>query len=126
MHFAVVCASIGCPNLRPEAFTFDKLEAQLEDQTLSYLSSAKGVKLDFEKNRVCVSQLFNWYTGDFVQDPPTGFRIGKRSEKERIAFQFISHYLTELRAWELLQSPDTEFDFLSYDWSLNELPPKDD
>ncbi|MDG2171001.1 MAG: DUF547 domain-containing protein, partial [Opitutales bacterium] len=30
IHFAIVCASIGCPSLRAEAITFDKLEDQLE------------------------------------------------------------------------------------------------
>ena len=32
MHVAVVCASIGCPMLRNEAFTADSLEAQLEER----------------------------------------------------------------------------------------------
>jgi hypothetical protein len=31
VHAAVNCASIGCPALRPEAFTADRLEAQLDD-----------------------------------------------------------------------------------------------
>ncbi|MDA0346983.1 MAG: DUF547 domain-containing protein [Verrucomicrobia bacterium] len=121
MHFAIVCASIGCPDLRPEAFTFDQLDRQLEEQTRKYLTNAeKGVKFDFEKTSVCVSQLFKWYTDDFLVTPDTGFKVERNNEKERIAFQFISYFITEPRARRLLQSKHTDLDFLSYDWSLNE------
>ena len=127
MHFAIVCASIGCPDLRPEAFTYDKLDTQLEEQTHRYLANTeKGVKFEFDKKRICVSQLFKWYNEDFLVAPITGFKVEQRNEKERIAFQFISHFITDPRALKLLQSKDTDFDYLSYDWSLNERPQPDD
>ena len=126
MHFAIVCASIGCPDLLSEAYTFDQLDRQLEEQTRKYLTNAdKGVKFDFEKKRVCVSQLFNWFSDDFLVTPDTRFMVERRNEKERIAFQFISNFITDAHSRELLQSKDTDFDFLSYDWSLNEFHQSD-
>ena len=127
IHFAIVCASIGCPDLRSEAITYDQLEHQLEDQTRAYLSNTtKGVRMDFEKGRVSVSKLFKWFNEDFDVMAPSGFKAGGRSKKERNALNFIARYLRSPRGWELLQSADTDFDFLSYDWSLNELPKKND
>jgi hypothetical protein len=127
MHFAIVCASIGCPDLRSEAFTFDQLDTQLEEQTRKYLANPeKGVKFEFDKKRICVSQLFKWYNEDFLVTPNTGFKVEQRNEKERITFQFISHFISDPRARELLKSKGTDFDYLSYDWSLNELPQLDD
>ena len=43
VHYAVNCASIGCPNLRAEAFTGAKLEAQLDAAARAYINSKRGV-----------------------------------------------------------------------------------
>lgn len=64
IHFAIVCSSLSCPNLRPEAYRAEKLEYQLEDQTRSFLADAtKGASID--GNQVRVSQIFDWFEEDF-------------------------------------------------------------
>ncbi|MGJ8688220.1 MAG: DUF547 domain-containing protein [Gammaproteobacteria bacterium] len=64
MHFAIVCASLSCPNLRNEAYTAEKLDQQLEDQTRTFLNNeTKGLVLDAQ--RVRVSQIFDWFEEDF-------------------------------------------------------------
>lgn len=64
IHFAIVCASLSCPNLRQEAYRADKLEQQLEDQTKSFLrDGTKGLVI--EGNRVRLSQIFDWFEEDF-------------------------------------------------------------
>ena len=64
IHFAIVCASLSCPNLRPEAFTAARLEEQLQAQTQAFLDNAsKGLTLD--GTRVRVSQIFDWFEEDF-------------------------------------------------------------
>ncbi|MCZ6675232.1 MAG: DUF547 domain-containing protein [Verrucomicrobia bacterium] len=127
IHFSIVCASIGCPNLRPEAFTAEKLETQLDEQTRSHLLNVeKGIKLDFEKEKVCVSQLFSWFWEDFVVEPPAGFQVSGRSDKTRAALYFISHYFKDSRVRDLLKAETTDFDYLSYDWSLNDTSSSDD
>lgn len=97
VHFAIVCASLSCPNLRTEAFTAEKLEQQLEDQTRSFLQdSSKGMAL--EGNRVRVSQIFDWFDEDF--------------EAAGGVESFLRRY-RDLPASSRLR-PD-----LPYDWSLN-------
>lgn len=127
IHFAIVCASIGCPDLRAEAFTDEKLEVQLEDQTRTYLlNTSKGVKFELSKSRVCVSQLFKWFNEDFDVKPPEGFQAQHRNEKVRNSLNFVAHYFNDSLVWEVLQSPDVDLEYLSYDWSLNELPSEHD
>lgn len=63
IHFALVCASVGCPPLRSEAFVAARLDAQLEDQTRTFFT-------DPTKNRATptvleLSKIFKWYGGDF-------------------------------------------------------------
>jgi hypothetical protein len=65
MHFAIVCASLSCPDLRREAFTAANLDAQLEDQTRRFLDNAsKG--LHVEDTQVQVSRIFDWFEEDFA------------------------------------------------------------
>ncbi len=64
IHFAIVCASLSCPDLRREAFTVAQLEEQLEDQTRRFLANAsKGLRV--EGTQVQVSQIFEWFEEDF-------------------------------------------------------------
>ena len=126
IHFVIVCASIGCPDLRAEAYTYDRLNEQMDEQTRLYVSNQnKGVKLDFEKKEVSVTKLFKWFTEDFVVDAADRVTVRNKSNDGRIALKFISHYLNEGPTRALLQSKDTDFGYLSYDWSLNEIFPED-
>lgn len=127
IHFAIVCASIGCPDLLSEAFRADQLERQLDGQTRSYLSNAKkGVKLDFEKKRICVSKVFGWFWEDFVTKPATGLDFQSRSKKERAILSFLSHHYSSSDARALFRTKSMDLDYLSYDWALNDIPPSHD
>src|SRR5438094_1651127 len=65
VHVAVVCASIGCPMLRNEAFTADKLDAQLEDGMRRFLSDRTRNRYNPQTKRLEVSKIFDWYGKDF-------------------------------------------------------------
>jgi len=64
IHYAVNCASIGCPNLRREAFTAATLDAALSEQARLYINHPRGVSVD-EKGRVTASKIFTWFREDF-------------------------------------------------------------
>ncbi len=70
IHFAVNCASIGCPALRPEAFTATSLDAQFEDQTVRFLRDRTRNRFDPANSVLTLSKIFDWYAGDFER----GFR----------------------------------------------------
>jgi Protein of unknown function, DUF547 len=66
IHFAVVCASISCPDLRREVYTAARLDAQLEEQTqLFFLNPTKGVRVNSALPHFSATKLLEWFAADF-------------------------------------------------------------
>jgi len=63
IHFAVSCASIGCPNLAANVFTADGMEQQLDNAAAEYLNHPRGLNL--KGDALQLSSLFKWYAEDF-------------------------------------------------------------
>jgi len=53
IHFAVNCASIGCPNLAAEAFIASELDQQLDDAATEYLMHPRGINIRDASLKVC-------------------------------------------------------------------------
>ena len=110
IHFAVNCASIGCPALRPEAYTADNLEAQLEDSTRKFLSDKQRNRFNADKNALEVSKIFDWYEEDFEN------AAGSLAE-------YLLPYADELGVPEekrqLMKNDDITIRHLDYNWKLN-------
>jgi len=107
IHFALVCAAIGCPPLRSEAYDGARLEEQLADQARYVHSHDRWFQYSLAANRLQLTQLYDWYGGDFEQVAGT-------------ISNFAARYSQELNA--ALESDDTpSLEWLPYDWSLNDL-----
>lgn len=113
IHFAVNCASIGCPALRAEAYTGEHLQRQLEEATSLFLNDRSRNRLSGETLEV--SSIFKWYRKDF--------------EKGWLGYTSLSQFFIS-RSEELqlnqkqqqkLQNGEIIIEFLSYDWSLNKV-----
>lgn len=104
IHFAVNCASIGCPDLSARAFTADNLEQQLDTLTRAYLSDPRG--LEIEGDTLRMSKIFQWYREDFGRD-------------EKAVVDTLAMHVDAGRA-EKLRSFAGKIDY-RYDWSLNSL-----
>lgn len=64
IHYAVNCASIGCPNLLPEPFTGTEWDAQFDRAARAYVNHPRGV--DFSNpGRPALSSIYDWYAVDF-------------------------------------------------------------
>lgn len=117
IHFAVNCASIGCPALLAEAYEGELLEQQLERATRLFL-------MDRSRNRLSdgelqISKIFDWYQEDFE----TGWRDTGSLEG------FLEHYgealsLTESQRQQLREGA-LDIEFLDYDWGLNDVSPRE-
>ncbi len=106
IHFALVCASVGCPPLRREAFTGAKLEAQLEEQTRYAHAHDRWLRYEAGSDRVRLTALYNWYGGDFKQAAGS-------------VLAFVSRYSPEVK--EALEAGvKLKVRHMDYDWSLNE------
>lgn len=114
IHFAVNCASIGCPALRPEAFVADNLSAQLEDQTRRFLKDRSRNRLDRKSGELRVSQIFDWYRADFEK----GF-IGAKDLQNFLGRYAGSLGLTVAEKKALING-DIDIGFTEYDWSIND------
>ena len=60
IHYAVNCASLGCPNLAPEVYTADNLERLLDQGARDYVNHPRGVEVLDEAFAV-VSSIYYWY-----------------------------------------------------------------
>lgn len=67
IHFAVNCASLGCPDLSVSAYTSENLEHLLVQAELNYLNHPRGVRFQAD-GKLVVSSLFDWYLEDFAPD----------------------------------------------------------
>lgn len=68
IHYAVNCASIGCPDLQPQPFTGDRLEAMLERGAETYVNDPRGVAMverRFLPDQLTVSRIYDWFQEDF-------------------------------------------------------------
>lgn len=65
-HYAVNCASLGCPNLQTQAFTADNTETLLESAANGFVNSSKGANISGDT--ITLSSIYEWFEADFVQD----------------------------------------------------------
>ena len=103
VHYAVNCASIGCPNLQKQAFTAARLEQQLEQAAKDYVNSNRGVVIT--DGEVAISKIYSWFKKDFgISDAEILAHLGRYAAaplKGKLAnAQQIGDYF--------------------YDWSLND------
>ena len=117
VHFAVVCASTSCPDLRPEAYRADILDQQLEEDTARFLSdSSKGLDWDREGNTLHLSSIFKWYAGDFTG----GSTVVAYFSRGRVLDWIRPRLPAELAVQ--VEEREPKIRYLEYDWSLNDRP----
>jgi hypothetical protein len=108
IHFAIVCASVGCPRLRKEAYDGKKLDFQLEDQARSFLAQPRNMRIDRQANTVYLSRILDWFGEDF-------------GGSDRAKLDFVSRFVAEEVDRAYLREGRPSLKYLDYDWSLNEL-----
>ncbi len=102
VHFAVNCASIGCPPLFKEPFIGKSLHQQLNAATTAFINSKLFNRL--EGNTLYVSKIFKWFKEDFNHDI-IGF--------------FEQYAADELKAEIEDRRATIKIEYLDYDWGLN-------
>lgn len=101
LHFALVCASTGCPRLRNEAYTGADLDRQLEEQAIHFFGEPRNLRWDESNKTLQVSELLDWFRSDFA-DSTAGL-------------------LERIRPWLPPEIPegDLRITWLPYDWTIN-------
>ncbi len=103
VHYAVNCASIGCPNLGTQAFTGSALEIQLDAAARSYVNSPRGIRVS--NWQATASSIYDWFAADFG-----GSQAGVLDHTRRYAEPALKRKLESI----------TQISDYDYDWSLND------
>lgn len=115
VHFAVVCASASCPDLRGEAYRAERIDAQLEEQTRQFLANGeKGLRFDAEEGELWLSSIFKWYAGDFTG----GSTLVAYFARGGVVEWILPHLPEELARRIADEEPAVKY--MDYDWSLND------
>ena len=119
VHFAVNCASIGCPALREEAFVAAQLDAQMDEQMLRFMSDRTRNRFNAQRGRLELSKIFDWYGEDF--------RLGHRgiSSLQAVAARYADQLADAPADRERIRSGRLDIAFTDYDWALNDIRPSE-
>jgi hypothetical protein len=109
IHFAINCAAKSCPPIRTEAYTGEKLDAQLDDQARTFLNGPLGARFnrDGDSLAIHVTKIMDWFGDDFEK-----WAGGKAT--------FIRRYVSPETQRMIDQAKDLDFDYDDYDWALND------
>jgi hypothetical protein len=109
IHFAINCAAKSCPPIRTEAFTGEQLDAQLDEQTRTFLNGPFGArfKRDGDDLVITTTKIMDWFSDDFEK-----WGGGKAA--------FIRKYVSADKQRMIDQAKDIDFEYHDYDWDLND------
>ena len=110
IHFAINCASNGCPPMRPQAYEAGGLRDTLDAATRQFLASEWNCRVDAERRRISVSRLFRMYAEDFAGD------VDSTEAYRQGVLAFVAQHTgvspVELGEYEVVYNV--------YDWGLND------
>ena len=104
IHFAINCASRSCPVMLNQTYKASQLDEQLTEQAVLFVNDPSRNRFDPSSSAANISKIFDWFEADFESEGG------------------VANYLLQFAkgdALTVLQAPDLEIDYLSYDWSLN-------
>lgn len=103
IHYAVNCASIGCPSLKDEAYEGVTIDRQLNEAASDFVNHPRGIRVD--NGRVTASKIFNWYREDFGTNEEAILNHVRLFANDELTSALEGK--TSIRKYE-------------YDWSLND------
>ena len=107
IHFAIVCASIGCPRLMNQAYMANKLDEQLTVNAKDFFSREKNFRYDASANKFYLSSILEWFGEDFGSD-------------QAARLKRIAGWLPTQQAMQAAEANSVSVSFLDYSWKLND------
>jgi hypothetical protein len=106
VHFALVCASLGCPRLSNRAYYPETIDVQLDAAARQFINDPTRNRYDGERRLALLSQIFEWYEEDFSRAAGSvpDYLAGYRSDPDQAAG---------------LAAGDWKLEYIPYDWNLN-------
>lgn len=107
IHFAIVCASIGCPRLLNEAYDSSRVQQQLETNARDFFSRSQNFRYDQRDRRFYLSSILSWFGEDFGSNQAAQLRK-------------TAQWLPDEAAQQAAAQNAVSVSFLDYNWNLNE------
>lgn len=106
IHFAIVCASLGCPRLASRAYLPENIDLQLHDSARNFINDHTRNRFDLERRIAFISMIFKWYGDDFQ-------KAGGSVQ------QYLARFVDDARVQDALRLDEFELRFEDYNWDLN-------
>ncbi|AUB34404.1 Glucoamylase [Nostoc flagelliforme CCNUN1] len=103
IHFAIVCASVGCPLLRSGAYFPELVSQQLDEDARRFINNPEKVRYDMESKTLYCNKILKWYRQDFLKVAPS-----------------IPEYIRSYLKTDYPLNASTRISYFHYDWSLNQ------
>jgi len=110
VHFAINCASIGCPELARTAYEPADINAELQRQAEFINNNPRWVRLSKSGHTLHLTQIYSWYSGDFDQAAGS-------------VLKFVARFNTRVAA-ELAKGNPLAISYKSYSWRLDSITNK--
>lgn len=107
IHFAIVCASVGCPRLLSEAYTPGRVDEQLEINARDFFARPQNFQYDQRGRSFSISSIVSWFASDFGSDQAAQLRT-------------IGRWLPDDASRQAASRNAVSVKYLKYDWSLND------
>jgi hypothetical protein len=107
IHFAIVCASIGCPPLLNSAYLPSQLDKQLTANPKRFFADKQKFRYDTSRKTMQLSPILKWFSEDFGADRAAHLRT-------------IAPFLPNQSAQALATGGEASISYLGYDWGLND------
>jgi len=101
IHFALVCAALGCPDLINTPYQAEILDNQLDQQTKGFLADSDKNSIDVEQKTLKLSPIFDWFKEDFIAQSGS-------------VIEFVNPY------YDNKANKEFKIEYTNYDWSLND------
>jgi hypothetical protein len=121
LHLALGRGAVGSGRLRSEAYTAERIEAQLTDIVKEFVNERHMLTVD-RTSGLTVTPIVSWHEAEFVEayEKKADERFGKRSPVERAVIAFVMPQLLPLER-EFLEQNQFKITFHPFDWRLNDL-----
>ncbi|MCB9476486.1 MAG: DUF547 domain-containing protein [Deltaproteobacteria bacterium] len=119
IHSAINCASVGCPPLYHDAFTAEKLDAQLEAAAKNWARSDARNHFDAATKTAHISKIFDWFGGDFIEKYYIEGKFPELNKSQSAAVNFLYQHADDADR-KVIEQGIEDVDYVKYDWSLNE------
>ena len=103
IHFAIVCASVGCPLLRSQAYIPERVDQQLDEDARRFINNPDKVRYDSASGMLYCNKILKWYREDFL-----------------LVANSVPEYIRSYLETDLPLTANTPIAYLHYDWSLNQ------